>query len=76
MGKFIMFYLGVSVSLAISYIRRVAKAENYVNTFPMGDIDEFISVDYSFNPSMYVFFPSIILVKLYMCIVRVINSLL
>lgn len=76
MGKLIMFFLGVSVSLAISYIRRVAKAENYINTFPIGDVGEFVDVDYSFNPAMYVFFPSIILVGIYMVVIKVINFLL
>lgn len=74
--KLLFFYFGVSISLATIYINRIAKAEKDLYNYPVGDVEEYIKIDYSYTPGMYVFFPSIVLVKIYIGVIRIINNLL
>lgn len=74
--KVLLFYLGVSISLATIYINRIAKAEKELQNYPVGDVGDCIEIDFSYTPGMYIFFPSIVLVKIYIGVVRIINNLL
>ncbi len=67
-------YLIISVIVALIDLYKMSKQEDYLGTFPLGDLGEFIELKPVMGVHNIIFFPSLLIIKGYLLVIRIINA--
>ena len=69
----IIIYLMISVVVAIIDLRRMYKQEEYLNSFPIGDIDYYVQPKTIVGIHNWLFFPSWLIIAVVLAVISLIN---